>query len=65
MRKGKAMKRQLGREVLWLVLSIAIGAVIAAGVDLECSQGCAWKTLSFGLSGERAQAVDAARMAEK
>jgi hypothetical protein len=36
-----------------------------AGVTMACSQGCAWKTLSFGLSGDRAQAVDGMGMAEK
>ena len=34
------------------------------GVKMECSKGCAWKTLSFGLSGDRAQAVDGLGMAE-
>lgn len=35
------------------------------GVKMECSQGCAWKTLSFSLSVDRAQAVDGMGMAEK
>jgi hypothetical protein len=37
----------------------------ATGVAMACSQGCAWKTLSFGLSGDRVQAVDGMGMAEK
>ncbi len=28
------------------------------GIRMECSQGCAWKDLSFGLQGERTQAVN-------
>ena len=35
------------------------------GVNMACSQGCAWKTLSFSLSGDRAQAVDGMGMADK
>ena len=36
-----------------------------AGVNMQCQEGCAWKTLSFGLRGDRAQAVDGMGMAEK
>jgi hypothetical protein len=34
------------------------------GVNMECSQGCAWKTLSFSLDGKQAQAVDGMGMAK-
>ena len=35
------------------------------GVKMECTQGCAWKTLSFSLSGDATQAVDGMGMVKK
>jgi hypothetical protein len=36
-----------------------------SGVKMECSLGCAWKTLSFSLDDKKTQAVDGMGMAEK
>ena len=33
-------------------------------IKMECSQGCAWTTLSFSLRGQRTQAVDGMGMAQ-
>jgi hypothetical protein len=35
------------------------------GVKMECSQGCAWKALSFSLTGDRTQAVDGMEMVKQ
>lgn len=32
------------------------------GVKMQCQKGCAWTDLSFGLTDDRAQAVDAMGM---